>query len=270
MDNLNLHTPPVNRYLIAGQLKLETIFPFKRPPVLNQAGGNLLHAAGGVSLWDTGVSLLSRVGKNFPLEKLKSLRSFGWDLSGIKQLSIDLDHRSFIAYENYETLSRANPIDLFSQAGLVFPKELIGFQLPSDALDSRINPNSFSLKANDIPDDFLDATAAHICPLDYLSHSLLPPILRQGHLSTVTLEPGPGYMHPTFLDALPGLLNGITAFLPDEQNALNLFQGRTNDLLEISNALASSGCEIIVIQRGSRGCFLYDHTSHSRWIIPAS
>ena len=262
-------SPPVNRYLIAGSLKQITILPYNRPPIINQLGGNLIYAAAGVSLWDTGIGLISRVGDNYPHDWLTYISSCGWDTSGIRQLPQPLDHRAFFAYEDMETLSKNSPIDQFTSAGLPFPKELIGYQSPPETLDSRVNPTQFSLKANDIPADYLDATAVHICPLDFLSHSLLPPIFRQGHISTITLEPAPGYMHPTFLNSITGLLAEITAFLPQESIALGLFQGRTSDLVKISEELGAAGCEIIVIQRGNRGCLVYDHRSHSHWIIPA-
>jgi sugar/nucleoside kinase (ribokinase family) len=40
-------------------------------------------------------------------------------------------------------------------------------------------------------------------------------------------------------------------------------------LWEMAETLAGYGCEIIVIKRGSRGQYLYDHNTHTRWIIPA-
>jgi sugar/nucleoside kinase (ribokinase family) len=50
---------------------------------------------------------------------------------------------------------------------------------------------------------------------------------------------------------------------------LSLFQGRSTDLWEMAETLAGYGCEIIVIKRRSNGQYLYDHSSHTRWIIPA-
>jgi len=262
-------TAHLNRYLVAGSLKQETILPYNRPPILNQLGGSLLYAASGIGLWDTGISLLSRIGVNFPAEWLARLSTLGWDISGIKQLSETLEHRSFTAYEDIETLSTSTPLELFSAAGLPFPKDFIGFLPHSENLDSRTTPTPSTLKASDVPADYLDATAAHLCPLDFLSHSLLPPVLRRGNLTTITIEPGSAYMHPIFFDSMKDLLGGITAFLPSETCALNLFRQRSTDLTEISEQLAGWGCGIIVIQRANRGCLVYDHQSHSRWIIPA-
>ncbi len=49
----------------------------------------------------------------------------------------------------------------------------------------------------------------------------------------------------------------------------SLFQGRSDDLWEMAEALAAYGCEFIVIKRGERGQLLYDAVSKSRWEIPA-
>lgn len=247
----------------------ETILPHNHPPLFNLPGGNAAYASAGISIWDSGVSLLSRVGSNYSLEWLANFETYGWDLTGVKQLTIPLDHRNLYAYEEQELISTRNPFDIFTTAGLPFPKELIGYQDNSTSMDSRNQPTLITLKASDLPANYLDATAAHICPMDFLTHALLPPIFRQGHISTITIEPGAGYMHPTFFDDIPNLLGRITAFLPSEINARNLFHGRTSDLNEICDSLASLGCEIVVIQRESRGCLVFDHASRSRWIIPA-
>jgi len=256
------------RYVIAGTLKQETLLPFSRPPVLNQPGGSAMYASAGVSIWDHGIGLVAQVGKNYPVEWLDKIWGWGWDVSGVRTLSEERDHRSFFAYQDSDTICTGSPIDLFSSANLPFPKELIGYTNPAEALDSRTTPSSATLKASDIPGDYLEASAAHLCPLDYHSHVLIPPIFRQGHITTITLEPASSYMNPAFLDLFPSLLGGITAFLPTEQNALNLFRNRTTDLQEIVRNLSSFGCDIVVIQRGNKGCLVYDRSSNSSWLIP--
>jgi len=64
------------------------------------------------------------------------------------------------------------------------------------------------------------------------------------------------------------LLTGLTAFLPSEEEARLLFQGRTSDLWEIAAGLAAYGCEIIVFKCGERGQLLYDAASRARWEVP--
>jgi len=126
-----------------------------------------------------------------------------------------------------------------------------------------------SLRQGDIPEDYMDANAAHLCPVDYLTHSLLPATFRQAGFTTVTLDPSPGYMNPTFFNDVPSILTGLTAFIPSEEELRSLFQGRSTDLWEMAEALAAYGCEFIVIKRGERGQLLYDSASKTRWEIPA-
>ncbi len=126
-----------------------------------------------------------------------------------------------------------------------------------------------TIRINDIPADYLDATAAHLCPMDFLSHMLIPSALRQGHISTITVDPSAGYMNPVFWDDMPHLLRGITAFVTSEEKINALFQGRSHDLWEMAETLAAYGCEVVVIKRGAGGQLLYEHANRSKWILPA-
>ena len=76
-------------------------------------------------------------------------------------------------------------------------------------------------------------------------------------------------MNANFFDDLRSLLQGVTAFLPSEEEIRNLFWGRTNDLWEMATSLASFGCEIIVIKRGGRGQYVYERATGKKWEIPA-
>jgi sugar/nucleoside kinase (ribokinase family) len=153
--------------------------------------------------------------------------------------------------------------------GLPFPRALLGYHPLDHNLDSRTKLLPVSLRQGDIPPDFLDASAAHLCPLDYLTHNLLPAVLRQAEFTTVTLDPSPGYMNPTYWDDVASLITGLTAFLPSEEELRSLFQGRSEDLWEMAEALAAYGCEIVVIKGGESGQLLYDGANRSRWEIPA-
>lgn len=215
------------------------------------------------------MGLSGRVGEDFPQEWLAEIDRRGFDLRGIRVLPQSLDLRSFVAYLDANTRQYDNPVSHFSRLGLPFPKSLLGYSVPGPQLDSRITPTPLTTRLSDFPQDYLDSTAAHLCPLDYLSHTLLPPTLRHGHLSTITLDPSPGYMNPTFWNEIPAIVNGLTAVLTNEEKLSSLFQGRSTDLWEMAETLASYGSEIIVIKRGANGQYLYDHGNHTRWIIPA-
>lgn len=264
-----MESGPLLRYLVFGQLRRDFILTQKGEPCLDILGGSLTYGAAGLGIWETGTGLVGRVGEDFPQEWLGMLAQRGFDLRGIRVLPESIDLRSFVAYTENGARHYDNPVSHFSQLGLPFPKSLLGYTVPTQQLDSRVTPSSLTVRLNDFPQEYLDCTAAHLCPLDYLSHALLPPTLHHGHISTITIDPSSGYMNPTFWNEIPAVINGITAFLTSEEKILNLFQGRTTDLWEMAEALANYGCEIIVIKRGPNGQYLYDNGNHTRWIIPA-
>ena len=73
-------------------------------------------------------------------------------------------------------------------------------------------------------------------------------------------------------DATGNLLaqgNGVTAFLPSQEELCTLFWGETYDLWEMAQAVSVYGCEYVVIKCGARGQLLYDTNTKKRWEIPA-
>jgi sugar/nucleoside kinase (ribokinase family) len=256
-------------FIIAGQLRRNYILPPGQKPCLDVPGGSLLYTAAGLGVWDKGIGLIGRVGEDYPQEWVEQLSRRGFDRRGIHVLPESLDLRYFAAYPDPVTRLNDNPVAQFASRGLPFPKALLDYTPTPQPLDSRIHMTSISIRVSDIPADYLDATAAHICPIDFLTHSLLPPTFRQGHIQTITLDPSPGYMNPVFWDDIPAIVTGLTAFLTSEEKLRNLFQGRSEDLWEMAETIAGYGCEIVVIKRGQAGQLLYSHADRSRWNVPA-
>lgn len=260
------------RYIIAGQLTRDYVILPSGKPLLDVPGGNLIYAAAGLTIWepDSCPGLVARVGEDYPQEWIDSFQSYGLDVSGIRVLPEALDLRSFNVYSDRAYHSTEDPVTHFARLGLPFPKALLGYRPPSSAMpDSRTQLKATSLRQVDIPPHYLEATAAHLCPLDYLTHSLLPAVFRQAGFTTITLDPSRGYMTPVFWNDLPSLLTGLTAFLPNEDEIRSLFFGRSTDPWEMCEALAAFGVDFIVIKRGEGGQLLYDAASRSRWEIPA-
>jgi len=166
-------------------------------------------------------------------------------------------------------LSHINPVVHFARLGLPFPKSLLGYQPPEPGGNYRKIFDPASPRPNDIPLDYLDARAVHICPLDYLTGSRLSSTFRQASVTTLTLDPSAIYMTSKALEDIRILLQGLTAFLPSEEELRALFWGRTDDLWQMAEALGEFGCEFIVVKRGARGQLLYDSVSKKRWEIPA-
>jgi hypothetical protein len=259
------------KFIFVGKLQRDYFITADEKPVLDVLGGNLPYAAVGFKLWEVEPppGLMARIGEDYPYVWLTDLESRGFDIRGITILPEAVDVRNFYVYTDKATRVTGDPVPHFARLGEPFPKALLGYRDQSGALDSKTSMTSVSLRQGDIPADYMDATAAHLCPVDYLTHSLLPATFRQAGFTTVTLDPAPGYMNPTFFDDVPSILTGLTAFMPSEEELRSLFQGRSDDLWEMAEALAVYGCEFIVIKRGERGQLLYDAVNKSRWEIPA-
>lgn len=258
------------RFLFAGQLTRDFIILPDGKALLDVPGGNLIYAAAGLAVWETDSppALVARVGEDYPQDWLQEFTRQGFDVRGVKVLPQPVDLRSFYAYIDRTTRVYEDPINQFARVKVPFPPQLLGYQNRNTMLDSRTRLNPISIRQGDFLSEYLDATAAHICPLDYLSHSLLPAVLRQAGFTLVTLDPSAGYMNPTFRDDVPALIVGLTAFMPAEEELRSLFHGWSDDLWEMAEAIAAYGCEFIVIKRGAGGQYLYDAASHSRWEIP--
>lgn len=262
---------PAVRTVFAGQLRRDfALFPDSRA-LLDVPGGNLPYAAAGWAAWEVEnmPGLVARVGEDYPREWLEDFAWRGFDTRGIRILPEAIDLRSFYVYVDRNTRLVDDPVAHFARLGVPLPKAMLGYRVPTTTFHSRTRLGPTSLRQGDLPEDYLGASAAHLCPLDYLTQILLPVVLRQAGVTTVTLDPSPRTMTPMFWDDIPALIPGLTAFLPSEGEMRALFHGRSSDLWEMAEALASYGCEFIVIKRGERGQLLYDAVSKSRWEVSA-
>ncbi len=262
---------PYPRNILAGQLRRDFVVLPDGQICLDVPGGNLLYAAAGLAVWESSPppGLVARVGEDYPQEWLANFSVHGFDVRGIQVLDQPVDLRSFYAYQDPTQRVEEDPMGYFSSLGQPFPKALLGYQADSANPDSRTRLSLTSLRQVDLIPEYLEATAAHICPLDYLTHSLLPAILRQAGFTFITLDPPAGYMNPSFREDVASIITGLNAFLPSEEEVRSLFHGRSTDLLEMAETLASYGCEIIVIKRGVRGQLLYDSATRKHYEVPA-
>ncbi len=264
---MSLTTP---RSIFIGLLQRAFLIVPSGEAFLDMPGGNLLFASVGWSLWapESPPGLVARVGEDYPQAWLEMFQQKGLDIRGITILPEAVDVRHFYAYTSRTTRVSDDPVSHFARLGLPFPKALLGYH-PAPQMDSRTRLQTTSLRQGDVPELYLDVGAAHLCPVDYLTHSLLPALLRQSQVTTITLDPAAGYMNPTYYNLVPTLITGLSAFLPSEEELRFLFQGRSTDLWEMMEALAAYGCELIVVKRGEGGQALLDAAAHKRWEIPA-
>jgi sugar/nucleoside kinase (ribokinase family) len=256
-------------FVIAGRLTREYILPPLGTPLLDVAGGSALYAAGGLMAWEAGIGLLARLGEDYPRPWLKEIEARGLDIRGVRILEQGLDLRSFIAYnENFEVM-HGNPVTQFAHRQLTFPKTLLGYQSPPEVQKDERKPELLAPLAAEIPPEYREARAVHLCPLDFVSHSQLVSTFRAGSVTTLTLDPSPGYMLPAFFKDLRAVMASVTVFLPSEEELRGLFWGQTHDLWEMAAAIGEHGCEVVVVKRGGHGQAVYDAASGRKWEVPA-
>jgi len=262
---------PTPRDIFVGEFRREYYLTDEEEWILDTPGGNALYAAVGYLVWEQEQipGVMTRVGEDFPQTWLEEFSNQGIDVNGVVVLPRAVDLRACIIQNKDSDDLAGDPIPYLSRVGLSLPAGLIGYQDLDQKPRKRRSAKTTAIQVSDIPNSYLGATAAHLCPLDYVSHNLLPALLRHQGFSTITLDPSPLYMDPSYIGDIPALITGLTAFLPDERDLLNLYRGRSSDIWEIAEDLGRFGCELIVIKRGAAGQYVYDTGSGKKWVIIA-
>ena len=259
---------PFLRFAIAGLLTRDyLVLPDGRVAV-DVPGGNLLFTAAGLAVWDKDIGLIARINEDYPQEWLENFKTYEFDVRGIQVDTEFQDQRNFIAYEKVDHPEFDNPLAHFARVGKPFPKSLLGYQAASNhSINAKLMENTVRIK--DIPFDYLDVTAAHICAMDFSTQTRLPSLFRQGHVTTVNLMANDEYMDPIYWDKIPMILIGINSFICTENQIRNLFTGRTSDIWEMAAGLAVYESDYIVIATNNKRYYLYDHLSKRKIEIPA-
>ena len=258
---------PVN--LFVGRLRRDILLPVNGPPLIDVPGGDLLYAAAGFLIWGKDAGLLARVGEDYPRAWLKLFEDLGLNTKGIHILPEDMDLRNFLAYNDEFERQLTNPLAHFKRLGLPFPKILLGYQPTGQQKESLMENDASLPRPAEIPEEYLDARCVHLCAMEYTTVSRLISKFRDSHVTTMTVDPLAGWMEPTNWSEVCLILPGLTAFLPSEEEMRSLFIGKSTDLIEMTEALAGEGCELIVVKCGAQGQLLYETGSHKCTRIPA-
>lgn len=254
--------------VFVGRLQEEYILPAAGPARVNGLGGSLAYAAAAFGSWGGRAGMVARVSAGFQVDRLNRLKELGFNLEGVRHIAEPLDMRFFAVYGEGNQRSLENPISHFAERKQPFPPELMGYQ-PRQQYCSKTEYQSDTFRVADMPRLFLEASAAHISPIDFISHKSLPSVLKTGMISTLTMRACSCYMDPIFWEDLRGLVSDLTAFMMTDAQALRLFKGRSVDLWEIARHLAGYGPEVVLIHAEDGSTRLYDRLRQERWIIPA-
>ena len=254
--------------VFGGRLQRDFILPVEGKPRLNVLGGNLPYAAAGYALWGGKAGLVARINREFPLAWLEQLNQAGFDTSGIRTINEPLDDRRFIVYLDPLTPRMDSPLTYFAERGIPFPRELIGYETAEPRFCSKVEYAPYSVHVNDIPRLYMDAPAAHICPIDFMSHKIMPSLLKTGLVDTLSMRSTACYMDPTYWEDIRGLIADLTIFMTTEAEAKRLFQGRSVDVWEIAAGLADYGPQIVVVNMPDGSAWVYSRLQAKRWIVP--
>ena len=255
--------------IIAGRIFNETIINKNKQVFINKPGGGVLYAAAGFHLWEKGAGLIAKISKHNSIEWTQEFENCHFNTSGITNISRDFEQRRFYSIKSSNTVYIKNPQKHFFEIKHPLPKSLLGYESSQIVLDKRNTPAPYSIHPDDFPNDYLQASNLLLCPIDYYSHSLIPPFYRSQINGNVILCASNGYMHPSFWFDIPSLIRGSSAFLATENQIRNLFKGKSEDVWEMVEYIAQSGVEIVVIVNGTETHYLYDAVSKKKYKIPS-
>ena len=254
--------------IIAGRFFSESIINLKNQINLNVPGGNALYAAAGFALWNRRTGIITKVCENQSMEWVGDYQNFNIDTTGIIKYPGDFEDRAFYKIIDQQTVQMDNPQKHFAEINMPFPKALLGYAPPGEHIDSRTSSSPYSIQPADIPKEYLKANNLLLCPIDYYSHSLIPPFFRSQTSGNVILCASDSYMHPSFCFDIPPLLRGISAFLATEEQVRALFIGKSENISEILDWISNS-VDIVCIFNTSGVNYLWDSLSKKKYEIPS-
>lgn len=258
------------RCLMIGGVREDYCITHDGRAISGTLGGNAVYAAVGARLWSDQIAVLSRVGRNFPVEWLDELQSRSILTSGIRVLDQELDTRTFYAYQSLEDRVDTNPPAHYARFGLAMPKALHGYRSSTEGQDQRGARNPITVRTTDItPSKLVEFAGAHLSPADYLTHLTIPAYLREHGVNIITLDPSSRYMAPNFKSDLPNILKDLTAFLPSMAEAKAFAPDIRGGIWEFAELFHTMGSTLVVLKAGANGQYLSDADSRQRWHIPA-
>lgn len=255
--------------IILGKLNRETIVNRNNEIFLDQPGGNLLYTAYSFALWGKTAGLIARIGNDCPDEWLDEIAKKSFDTSGITKTPINCDSRSFFLVDERKESREGNPQKYFSEQKLPMPKALLGYEPETGGIDNRKQGTANTIRPENFPDEYLATRYLALCPVDFLTHNMIPAFFRAQTGGDVFIHVSSGYTHSSFFFDVPSIVNGASMVLISEENAKRLFLGKIDDTWQILEMLASYGVDTIVMSKKSGGFDTLDVPSKKRYHVPS-
>lgn len=256
------------RFLVIGQIREEFIIDASGRAFQSILGGSLLYAAGSLSHWADGIGLVGVLSERFSSAWRDRLRREKLDFGGVRVIPETFDQRAFYCYSPESQLLPVRPVAAFATAGLPIPAALLDYDQENDLnRENSIIGNSHAL-LHSFPPDYLDATLAHLCPLDLQAHVQLTTMLQKHSVRIMTLQPLSSSMTLAHWEEIPVVVKGLTAFITTEQEMRELFRKRSENLPEMLEVIGGYGCSCVVVRESQRGYLLYNSQTRKHYRIP--
>ena len=255
--------------IILGKLNRETIVNRNKELFLDQPGGNLLYTGYGFALWGKTAGLVSRIGSDCPDEWLDDFAKNSLDTLGITKAPANCDSRRYFLVDSKNEVSEENPQKYFSSLNLPLPKVLLGYETDPRIIDNRKQGTEYTIRPENIPDEYLESRFLALCPVDFLTHNMIPAFFRARTGGEVFIHASSGYSHSSFFFDFPSLVNGASMVLISENNSKRLFLGKLDDTWQIAEAIASYGIEIVIVSRKNGGYDTLDAVHKKKYHIPS-
>ena len=258
------------RFALLGPLMREYILPVKGRPVVDAPGGEALYAAAGLAVWqpEEALGLIARTGVDFPREWVDRLAALGWRVEGVHRVPEISDSRRVRVYDAQGRPVFAGWARRFAERGYSFPRDLADFETPAPRGDvHRLSP--WTLRDYDVPDWIAETRWAHFTPLDGLTHYLMPAVLHQNGVFTLSLDPDASYMTRAHQSFAREIMRAFTVVQPAEEELRTLFGGLRDDVWGMAEELVDWGVSVVVVKRGPQGVWVYDGKARARWSVPA-
>ena len=255
--------------IILGKLTRETIINRKKEISIDQPGGNLLYTAYAFTLWGKTAGLISRIGCDCPDEWIEEIQRNSLSTLGISKTKNNSDSRRCFLVEDNNKVVESNPQKYFSEHGLPLPKALLGYEESPVNIDNRKQGSGFTVRPENFPEAYFKSRYLALCPVDFLTHNMIPAFFRARTGGEVFIHAAQGYTNSSFFFDFPPLVNGSTLILISEDNAKKLFLGKSDDTWLIAETLASYGVEIIIISKKTDGVDIFDNLNKKKYHIPS-
>ncbi len=225
--------------IIVGQVTVDDIVPAHPGPWRREIGGSALYALAGARHWldPARIGLVTRVGRDYPFDLAPILDRSGVLHRALRRIADD----HLIEWLIYE--EDGGRRSLPRNPGLRdVGAEGSSTMAPYFDLFLAISPS-----AEDIPSEWLPASAVHLCPqIGSRHHDSLA--FLAGKVGFVSVDPSPRYSRDLDPAALARFLAGATAFMPSEQEIRPLL-GQMPPEAAV-DALHRAGFPEVVLKRG--------------------